>query len=122
MEQFKVLKKGTQRRNTLKERTAESLHRDKDMTSSDIWILRHRPVSWFAADHKQNSSDQLKHNHDIFVFISSTIIFCLAGQQWDFVLQKGSNNLSNAAVVETQLILNCCYCKCHRHFEHDLLS
>lgn len=33
-------------------RTAEQQHRDKDMTSSDIWILRHQPVSWFAADHK----------------------------------------------------------------------
>ena len=106
-ERFKVLKKGSQRWNTLKERTAESLHRDKDMTSSDIWILRHRPVSWFAADHKQNSSDQLKRNHDIFVFASSTTVFCLAAM--GISLQKGSNNLSNAAVVEeTQLILNCC--------------
>lgn len=27
--------------------------RDKDMTSSDIWILQHRPVCWFAATKRE---------------------------------------------------------------------
>lgn len=70
-----------QRRNVLKERTAESLQGDKDMTSSDIWILRHRTVSWFAAERKQNRSVQLKHTHRISAHISSTQIFYLKVQQ-----------------------------------------
>lgn len=44
----------------MRRQNRESLHRDKDMTSSDIWILRHRLDSWFAAEQEQNRSDELK--------------------------------------------------------------
>lgn len=104
---FSILcRKTTQRWNVLKERTADSLHQDKDMTSSDIWILRHWPVSWFAAEQKQNWSVQLKHNHHVTVYISSTLMFYLAVLQWE-AKQRFSKQGSVYVVhivEETQLI------------------
>lgn len=35
------------------QRAAGPQCRDKDMTSSDIWIPQHRPVCWFAATEKR---------------------------------------------------------------------
>lgn len=35
------------------QRAAGPQCRDKDMTSSDIWIPQHRPVCWFAATKKR---------------------------------------------------------------------
>lgn len=96
-EQFHLNK--TLRWNVLKERTAESLHRDKDMTSSDIWTLRHRLVSWFAAEQKQNWSVQFKHNHPIIMTHLSTFY-----PRHSFVLQCSSEKQSNIFHSKAQKI------------------
>lgn len=39
--------------------------RDKDMTSSDIWILQHRPVCWFAATKREREGGGKKRNRSV---------------------------------------------------------
>lgn len=103
------------------ETTAGLRHRDKDVPSSDIWILRHQTDSWCSAKKQQTQSVQLKQRiadfsvippHSSFAsvqqgeakfFLNIADGVMLALQQQRTLLRRG-NSLSEA--VHSKLSLN----------------